>query len=249
MTTQHRPQLPIDGVDTVNVAAFLVDALELMRHRHDLADLCALLTKRVTHVLPIVASAVVLTDGEHGPAVASVAGPSAAGRRTLEAQLDDDLVRECLRTGGSTSRHISLDRDTVTIHVLPISSYDTVFGTLVLLSDAVLPDRHLDVAGIFADVVTVAFLQTSPHLVAASSRARFADLLRSLDVIEQAKGMLSQRQGINVDAAFDGMWQVGLDHEIGLSTLAERVVNRTLDDALAESLTSVLTNRASAPAE
>ena len=61
--------------------------------------------------------------------------------------------------------------------------------------------------------------------------------------------MLSQRHGVGVDAAFDGLWSVALDHGMGLSNLAQQVVHRTLDDALARALESTLTNRASAPAE
>ena len=233
MTNRQRTPFHIDGIDSGDLAAFLVDALAAMRRHNDLADVCTLLTTRLGAILPIVGAAVVLAEESHGQLVASATGISEASQRLLEDQLESDPVRRCLETGEPASG-LDPSRDgNTTLHALPIGAHDNLLGTLLLVSDGPLTDQYLDVAGIFADVATVAFLQVGSHLASASSRARFVDLLRSLDVIEQAKGMLGQRHGVSVDAAFDGLWSVALDHGMGLGNLAHHVVNRTLDDALA----------------
>lgn len=248
MARRDLSHLSHDGTDIAEITSFLMDVLALLRHRHDAADLCVLLTLRVSGLLPVRGAAVVFTDGADGPAITSVSGPSETARLALEAYLECDAVRECLVSGRPVSQP-GPGTDSATIHALPIDSDDTVFGALVLLSDSPLADTQLRVARIFTDVASVVFLRTSRHLLETSSKANLADLLRSLDVIEQAKGMLSQRHGTGVDAAFDGLWQVGLDHGIGLTALAERVVARSLDAELAESLARAITSPASAPAE
>ena len=249
MTNQQRTPFPIDGIDSGDIAAFLVDALAVMRRHNDLADVCVLLTTRLGAILPVVGAAVLLADGSHLPVVASATGNSTTSRRLLEDLVDSDPVHRCLATGEPVSGHDPSRDGSLTLHALPIGAHDTLLGALLLVSDGPLTDQHVDVAGIFVDVAAVAFLQAGPHLASASSRARFTDLVRSLDTIEQAKGMLGQRHGIGVDAAFDGLWSVALDHAVALGTLARHVVNRTLDDVLNEALVACFTNRASAPAE
>lgn len=249
MTDQRRRPFPIDGIDTDDFVAFLLDALGLMRHRRDMADLCALLTTKVRDFLPVAGVAVVFADGGYGPAVSLAAGSSDSERRAIEELLDDDMVRACLETGTPGSRGNNAGDGATATHVLPVGAPGTVFGALVLVSAAPLTDHHLDVAAIVADTAAVAYLQTNHHFLSASLRARFTDLVRSLDVIEQAKGMLSQRHGTGVDAAFDALWKVGLDHGMGLSALAGQVVTRSLDDELSAALGRELTHPASAPAE
>ena len=249
MTIHPRTPFPIEGIDPGDMATFLVDALVTIRTRNDLADLCTLLTTTLVDILPFSGAAVVLSGGAHEPVVASATGGSSVVRRALEDHVDGEPVRRCLETGLPATGVGSSPNEGQQLHVLPIAAHDTVLGALLVVADGSLAREHLDAAGIFVDVAAVAFLQAGPHLVSASSQSCFADLLRSLDTIEQAKGMLSQRHAVGVDTAFDGLWQVALDHGVGLSALAEQVVNRTLDESMLRALSSNFTNRVSAPTE
>jgi GAF domain-containing protein len=251
-----------DGIDVTGVASFLSEALDLMRRRNDLADICALLATRTAELLPVEFAGIVLADDVFGLRLAGASHHTDGRRLLVESQMSAGPVTECLatcdvvalprlHTDGRWPEFASACADTG-IHAafcVPISSHDTVFGVLALLAETSLSDDDLSVAEILTDVIAVAFLQCDPRHVASTARTRHSELLRSLDTIEQAKGMLSQRYGTSVDAAFDGLWHVSIDHGIGLARLAERVVTRTLDDDTSTALANRFNRRESAPGE
>lgn len=90
------------------------------------------------------------------------------------------------------------------IHAIPLRLRDSTLGSLNLLRDEPGPLNAADAAAAqaLADIATISILQQ--RLVEESELAQ-AQLQRALDsrvVIEQAKGYLAQRQGIDMDEAF-----------------------------------------------
>jgi transcriptional regulator with GAF, ATPase, and Fis domain len=258
---RHLP-LQSDGIDTAAIATFLIEALDLMRRRNDLADICALLASRVAELLPVETAGVVLADDVLGLHLAGASRHSASARHLIESQFTNGPVTECLvsrhpvsypdvQSSGSWAEFASIcaAEGIHSAYCLPVNSRETVFGILTLLGRAPLSDVDLAVAEILTDVAAVAFLQCDPRYVPATARIRSTDLLQSLDTIEQAKGMLSQRYGTSIDVAYDGMWRIGFERDIGLARLAELVVNRTLDDDTATALSLQFNRPGSAPAE
>jgi hypothetical protein len=240
----------------------LSEALDLMRHRNDLVDICALLAIRVAELLPVDTAGVVLADDAVGLRLAGASQHSETARHLIESQFTNGPVTECMDTRrmvscpnipsvGTWADFVSLcaASGVTSAYCLPINSHETVFGILSLLGSTPLSDDDLAVAGILADVAAVAFLQGDPRYVPATARIRTSELLSSLDTIEQAKGMLSQRYGTSIDLAYDGLWRVSLDHNVGLARLAEHVVNRTLDNDTAAALSSHFSPPGSAPVE
>jgi hypothetical protein len=233
-----------------------------MRRQHDLVDICALLAVRVADLLPVGTAGVVLAEDFGGVRLAGASQHSESARHLIESQFSDGPVSECLaarravaypdiQSVGSWTDFVSLctESGVTSAYCLPVSSHETVFGILALLGSVPLSDDELAVAEILADVAAVAFLQGDPQYIDAAARIRASELLSSLDTIEQAKGMLSQRYGTTVDVAYDGMWRIGFDHGIGLARLAEQVVTRTLADDIAAALSLRFNRPGSAPAE
>lgn len=90
------------------------------------------------------------------------------------------------------------------MHAIPMRLRDSTLGSLNLFRDTagVLNAPDADAAQALADIATISLLQQ--RLVEESELAR-AQLQRALDsrvVIEQAKGYLAQKRGIDMDAAF-----------------------------------------------
>jgi ANTAR domain/GAF domain len=114
------------------------------------------------------------------------------------------------------------------VHTIPMRGHQTTIGALSLFGVRAgrLDQATADLAQLLADVVTLAILQ---HHTIRDARERTQQLQRALTsrvVIEQAKGVLSQRYGVDTDAAFTLLRNHARAHNMRLSTLADAVVHR-----------------------
>lgn len=88
-------------------------------------------------------------------------------------------------------------------------------------------DRSL--AQALADVATIGILQERGSRRRDVLAQQLQDALTSRIVIEQAKGVIAERQGVHVDEAFDQMRRHARSHGEQLSAVARRVVSQELD--------------------
>jgi GAF domain-containing protein len=116
------------------------------------------------------------------------------------------------------------------VHALPMRLRGTVIGALNLFHFEAGETRETDVeaAQALADVATIAILQHRASLEAQVLNQQLQHALNSRVVIEQAKGMVAERAGLNMELAFSALRNYARDHNLRLVDVAEAVTGGSL---------------------
>jgi GAF domain-containing protein len=116
------------------------------------------------------------------------------------------------------------------VHALPMRLRGTVIGALNLFHIEPGEMRQADVAAAqaMADVATIAILQHRATLEAQVINEQLNYALTSRIVIEQAKGIIAEREGLNMDQAFSTLRNHARYHNLRLVDVAHDVIEGTL---------------------
>ena len=116
------------------------------------------------------------------------------------------------------------------VHALPLRLRDNVLGALGLFGTEVgaLNDDDLRLGQALADVASVALVQDRAATDRAAVNEQLQTALTSRVVLEQAKGVLAQRGGLDMAEAFSVLRRYARDHNVRLTEAAQAVVSRTL---------------------
>jgi GAF domain-containing protein len=114
---------------------------------------------------------------------------------------------------------------------LPLRLRDVTIGALNLFSTSRTPMDEADiiVARAFADLAALSIIQ---HQAAAETHRlneQLSAALTSRVVIEQAKGVISERAGIQLDQAFSRLRAHARNHNLRLTDVAQAAIDGTLD--------------------
>jgi GAF domain-containing protein len=158
----------------------------------------------------------------------------------FELQSDDGPCPDCYLSG---KRVINQDLATVngrwprfapralaagfrSVHALPMRLRGTVIGALNLFHAEAGEMRGADVvaAQALADIATVAILQHRASLEAQVVNQLRQHALNSRIVIEQAKGMVAEAKGLDMERAFTALRHHARNHNLRLVVLAEDVI-------------------------
>ncbi len=88
-------------------------------------------------------------------------------------------------------------------------------------------DADVEAAQAFADVATIAILQHRAVLEANILNEQLNYALNSRIVIEQAKGMVAERNGVNMEQAFSTLRNHARNHNRRLVDVATNVIDGT----------------------
>lgn len=113
---------------------------------------------------------------------------------------------------------------------LPLRLRDVTIGTLNLMREAsgAAADDDIMAAQAFADVATIGILHERSIRESSVLSMQLQAALNSRIVIEQAKGVVSHTRGVSIDEAFLLIRQYARSHNLGLSAVAARLVDRSL---------------------
>jgi AmiR/NasT family two-component response regulator len=92
-----------------------------------------------------------------------------------------------------------------------------------------LPESDLTLGQALADVATIGILQERAIRRGEVVNEQLQVALNNRVVIEQAKGVIAERTGLPMDAAFDRLRHHARSTNQRLSEVARRIVNRDLD--------------------
>jgi GAF domain-containing protein len=231
------------------LARTFVQLADTLVDEFDVVELLTVLADRCVEVLDVSAAGLMLvaTEGE----LRIVASSSEAMRlvELFELQSQEGPCLDCFRTRRPVlNQHldrvddrwplfapVALEAGFQSVHALPMRLRGEVIGALNLFrSDrGDIPEDDVATGQALADVATIAILQHRAVLESQLVNAQLSYALKSRTVIEQAKGVLAERAGLEIEAAFELMRNHARNHNLKLADVAEGVVDGTLS---AESL-------------
>ena len=210
----------------------------------DLVDLLTLVSDRCVEILDVSAAGLMLASA--GGELRRVASSSEAMRvmEVFEEESDEGPCPDCYRTGkpvinvdlteanGRWARFAprALAVGFRSVHALPMRVRDTTIGALNLFraDEGRLDDADVIVAQALADVATVSIVT---HRTAADAQALSEQLqgaLHSRIVIEQAKGVIAEALGVDMEIAFAHLRSHARGGNLKLTDVAMAVRDKTL---------------------
>ena len=232
--------------ESLLVATF-VELTDVLVDEFDVVDLLTRLTDRCVEVLDVTAAGLLLVDPSGELRVVASSSEAMHTLELFELQSSEGPCFECFQTGEpiANAQLTTTDQPWATfgpraiasgflsVTALPMRLRGRTIGALNLFrSDAdELSERDLVAAQAFADVATIGILQHRAVEEAQTVNDQLTAALNSRVVIEQAKGMVAERTGLDMADAFNRLRGHARDHNVRLSDLAAQVVAGTVSPA------------------
>jgi len=204
-------------MDTDLLSDTFVDLADTMVADFDVIDFLHMLTDRSVQLFAASAAGVVLADPRGDLRVAAASSEKAGLLELFQLQNDQGPCLECFRTGRPVTAadladqaqrwprfaHAALQAGFRTVEALPMRLRDHI-GALNLFRAEPGPFEAADlrIAQALADVATIGLLHERNVRHRETVAEQLQAALNSRVVIEQAKGKLAERRGIDMDRAF-----------------------------------------------
>lgn len=229
---------------TRDIGEVLAEFAQMMAAEHTPAAILERMADYVTELLPVHGVGVLLRSPDGGLDVATANTEAGQIVESLEAQLGEGPCSDALATGEQIivadlaavadkyPRFVprALDAGVRSIHGLPMTTRAETIGSIdvIALEPLELTARQLAAAQLLADV-TIAYVTGSRSFV---EKSRLAEQLQfALDsriVIEQAKGIISERHKIGVSEAFELLRRHARNNHLKLHDVSAHVVRGEL---------------------
>jgi GAF domain-containing protein len=226
-----------------DVVKSLVEMADTLVDDYDIVEMLTGLADRCVDLLGVSAAGVMLASP--GGSLGLVASSSEAMRLLelfeLQAQqgpcLDafhtgEPVVQENLEAGRWPSfAAAALKAGFRSALALPLRLREVTLGALNLLSAAntAMPEADLIVARAFADLAALSIAQHRASAEAQRLTEQLSSALTSRVVIEQAKGVISERAEVDLAEAFARLRAHARNHNLRLTDVAQAAVDGTLD--------------------
>jgi transcriptional regulator with GAF, ATPase, and Fis domain len=206
----------------------------------DLMDFLRLLTDRCVGMLGVSAAGVLLADPGGELRVMAASDERVRLLELFQLQNDEGPCLDCFHTGEpvtaselatETHRWPRFAREAredgyEAVQALPMRLRDEVVGALNLFRVAPGPVDPVfgPTAQALADVATISLLQQRSALRSGILNEQLQTALNSRVVIEQAKGKIAERLGVDMEQAFSSLRAYAREHNRRLSNLARDFV-------------------------
>jgi transcriptional regulator with GAF, ATPase, and Fis domain len=226
------------------LARTFVELADTLVADFDVVELLTLLTDGCVDVLDVGAAGLMLAAPEGDLRVMASSSEAMRVLELFELQSQEGPCLDCYRTGQPV---VNQDLATVngrwprfaaealaagfhSVHALPMRLRGTVIGALNLFHIEPGEMRQADVAAAqaMADVATIGVLQHRAALEAQVLNEQLNHALNSRIVIEQAKGIIAEREGLNMEQAFSTLRSHARHHNLRLLDVAGDVIDGTL---------------------
>jgi GAF domain-containing protein len=222
----------------------LVQLADSLVDDFDVVELLSLLTDRCVAVLGVSAAGVMLAGPEGELRVVASSSDAMRVLELFELQADQGPCPDCCRTGQPVADEdlataagrwpqfatMALDAGFRSVQALPMRLRGSIIGALNLFSaePGAMEESDVVAGQALADVATIAVLQ---QRIVAESRLLNDQLNQALNnrvVIEQAKGVLAERVGLPMEAAFAALRHYARNHNLRLSDVALSVIDKSV---------------------
>jgi transcriptional regulator with GAF, ATPase, and Fis domain len=227
------------------LASAFVDLADTLVSDYDVADLLYRLVEHCVRLLDVAECGLLLSDQRGGLNVMASTDEQTRQLELYQVQTQEGPCLDCFHSGEPVSvpdLNAALDRwprfapaarehGYAAVHALPMRLRDDIIGALNLFSThpGDLTDDDAHIARALADVATIGILQQRAIHHSESVVAQLEGALRSRVIIEQAKGVLAERGGMDVEQAFRRLRMYARNTNARLSVLAADIVNGRLD--------------------
>jgi GAF domain-containing protein len=219
-----------------------VELTDTMVADFDVIDFLHVLTSRSVELLDASAAGLLLADPRGELRVLAASSEAARVLELFQLQSDQGPCLDCFRSGQPVTA-ADLDADQRwprfaaaagqagfrAVQALPMRLRDQVIGALNLFRDTAGPfdAEAVHVGQALADVATISLLHDRSMRRSDTLNEQLQAALNSRVIIEQAKGKLAERLGVDVDQAFTILREQARNHNQRLSDLARAFVDGT----------------------
>jgi GAF domain-containing protein len=230
-----------------DVVRSLVEMADTLVDDYDVVDLLTGLTDRCVNLLGVSAAGVMLASPSGS--LGLIASSSEAMRllELFELQAEQGPCFDAFRSGEPVRQEnlvagagrwpafadAALQAGFQSVSALPLRLRDVTLGALNLFSADRAPMDEADVivARAFADLASLSIVQHQISAEAQRLNEQLSSALTSRVVIEQAKGVISERAGISLAEAFVRLRNHARNKNLRLTEVAKAAVDGALDPA------------------
>ena len=222
----------------------LVELADTLVAEFDVVELLTLLTDRCVDILDVAAAGLMLVGPEGDLRVMASSSETMRVLELFELQAQEGPCLDCYRTGrvvvssdlrapdGSWGRFgpEAVAAGFSAVCAVPMRLRGSVIGALSLFRTTAgeLAPADIEAAQALADVATIAVLQHRASLTALILNEQLNHALNSRIVIEQAKGMVAERRGVNMEDSFSLLRTHARNHNLRLADVARSVIDGAL---------------------
>lgn len=235
----HDPQKEKTAVD---LATALVDVGQMVTSGASVVNVFSMLSSQCVELIPVSAAGILLIDSDNSLHVIGSSSHAVTLLDLFQVQNNEGPCHDCCTNQETVfSDNISTDQrwpnfsalalaeNFVSVYALPLQAQNIVVGALNLFAQAPLSSNQLATARSLADAATLAFLQADMQQDRLLIARKLRQALEGRNVIEQAKGVLSERHGISMMEAFWSLRDASNQRDLDIVELATSVVNREID--------------------
>lgn len=220
----------------------------------DVVEILTLLADRCVSILGVSAAGLMLAGPDGVLRVIASSTEQMHLLELFELQADEGPCLECFQTGNVVTRDDlatavsrwpkfapeAMANGFQAVHALPMRLRGAVIGALNLLQTAKegIDDEGVKAAQALADIATIAILQYRATVESDELMDQLNTALNTRLVIEQAKGIVSEREKLDMEHAFDALRGHARTNNLRLTDVATAVVNGTLNTSTLRSAAS-----------
>jgi GAF domain-containing protein len=226
------------------LARTMVELADTLVDHFDIVELFTLLTNRCVEMLDVSAAGLMVASPEGDLRVMASSSEAMRLLELFELQAEEGPCLDCYRTGEPVVNQELSEVDKRwprfapralaagfrTTDSVPMRLRGKVIGALNLFADKPrgIAESDIVAAQAFADVATIAILQHRASVDAQILSEQLSHALNSRILIEQAKGMLSERANLNMDEAFSRLRDYARRHNMLLAAVAQDFIDGTV---------------------
>lgn len=227
------------------MAQTFVELADTLVDDFDVVEMLNLLTNRCVQVLDVSGAAGLMLLSPDG--ALRVMSSSSEAMRVLELfelQAQEGPCLDCFRTGepvvnqdlaASNGRWPKFSVEALnagykSVHAFPMRLRGACIGALNLFRITVgdLDPDGVVAAQAFADVATIALMQNEAIAEMRQINEQLAAALERRAVIEQAKGVMAEREGLNMSEAYIALREYTQNNKLDLGDVCRDVIDRTI---------------------
>jgi GAF domain-containing protein len=220
-------------------AGTFVELIDTLVDDFDVIDMLTVLTSRCVQLLEAAAAGILLADPSGHLRVMAASTEQIELLELFQVQNQEGPCLDSFRTGevivaadletGSKWPRFAAEAVAAgypSVCAVPLRLRDAVLGglNLFMTEPVALSRSDVDLAQALADVASIAILQDQAARDAADRQAGLQHALNSRIAIEQAKGMLAEYGGVDMDEAFNRLRRFARNHNRRLTEVAESLV-------------------------